>query len=229
MRRLLPLLLLLPAAADEPAPDEEIPLGIEALTGYRSEYVYRGFDLANSLIELQLQAEIALAQQWLLNLGGWYGSETGSGDFEEIAAFVDLGYDAGEWNAGLEATWRSYNDLIFRDGLDVGPYVNWLPHEDWRLGAMASYDTGPEGWYGALEAEWSKPLGESSFVSVLGGASAVSDYYGRDGANDLYARLSWTYLVNRHVAFTPFLGTSLPLDSAADARLFGGLWFEVNF
>jgi len=225
MRRLIPLLLPLPALAQ----DVEIPLGIEVVTGYRSEYVYRGFALADDLIDVQLETEIALSEHWLLGLGGWYGTGTGSGSFDELAAFAALRYDAERWDAGFQAAWHGFDHSLFRDGVDFGPFANWRPNEDWRIGAALSYDTGPDGWYGRFEAEWSQPTGRDSFLSLLAGASGASGYYGRNGANDLYARASWTYAFNRSVAVTPFLGSSFALDSAGSDRLFGGLWFEVNF
>ncbi len=79
MKRWLPLLL---AAFGVAHAQDEIPYGIEVLTGYRSEYVDRGFALSQDLIEVQLGSEIALSDQWLLQLGGWYGTGTSSADFE---------------------------------------------------------------------------------------------------------------------------------------------------
>ena len=96
------------------------------------------------------------------------------------------------------------------------------------MGGIVEFDTGADGWYGAVEAGWSRPTGRDSFLRAHAGASAVSDFYGRSGMNDLYARLAWTYGFNRSVAITPFVGTSITLDSAASTRLYAGLWFEVK-
>lgn len=226
MKRLLPLLFL-GSAVPGHAQDAEIPYGFEIVTGYRSEYVDRGFSLADDLIEFQAGAEIALSDEWLLDLGAWYG--TGSRDFEEIAASFGIRYDHDDWDAGLNAAWHGYRNSLFEDGIDVGPFVNWYPNDDWRIGSSVSYDSGPDGWYGNLEAEWTQVTGNTSFLSILGGISALSHYYGRGGFNDFYARIGWTYGVNRSVAFTPFVGTSVPLGSDGSTRLFAGLWFEVNF
>lgn len=235
MKRLVPALVPLLAATaagheNHPPEDSEVPLGIEVVTGYRSEYVFRGFSLGHQVLEVQLQAELALSDHWLLDLGAWYAGATGSGDFSEAAGFVDLAYQADLWEAGLAVTGHAWDHSLFRDGVDIAPYVAWLPSPDWRLGGQVAWDSGASGWYGDLSAEWSRPLGESAFVTLLGGTSWTSDYYSRSGWNDLFARLSLTYLVNRHVAVTPFVGTSVPTRSGpARERLFGGLWFEVNF
>jgi len=230
MKRLLPLIFLLPASAhDVEDSSDDLIYGIEVLTGYRSEYVDRGFKLADGLLEVQLGAEIALSNEWLIDFGGWFGTETGSGSFDQATAFFGVRYEADDWQTGLDLAYNSYSDLLFEDGVRVGPYFDWFFGDDWRVGTAVDYDSGAGGWYGKLEAEWSKPTGENSYVSVLGGLSATSDFYGESGGNDGFARLSWTYQVNRHVALTPFVGTSLTIDSGRSDRIFGGLWFAVNF
>ena len=233
MKRLLPLLFLLPASAHETSgthgDDSELTYGFEALTGYRSEYVDRGFKLANDLIEIQLSGEIALSEQWMLEIGGWYGTETSSGSFDEGSGFLSIRYDHESWSTGLDASYHGYSHPLFEDGFHFGPYADWFMGEDWRIGTAVHYDTGADGWYGKLEAEWSHPTGRDSFVSVLGGISAVSDFYTADGWNDAFARLSWSYNLNRNVALTPFVGTSVALDTIHSNQLFGGLWLEVNF
>lgn len=230
MRFLIPLALVLPAFAHETHEEsDDLIYGIEVLTGYRSEYVDRGFKLANDLLEVQLGAEVALANDWWIDFGGWYGTETGSGDFDQATAFFGIHHEGESWRTGLDVAYHSYSDLIFRDGVQAGPYFDWFFGEDWRVGAAVEYDSGADGWYGKVEGEWSQPTGENSFITVLGGISANSDFYGQSGWNDAFARLTWTYQINRHVALTPFLGSSIPLDSGRSERFFGGLWFEVNF
>lgn len=226
MKRWLPLLL---AASGIAAAQDEIPYGVEFLTGYRSEYVDRGFDLSQDLIEVQIGSEFALSNHWLLQFGGWYGTGTGSGDFEAAEAFLGIRYETETWDAGIDTSFTSYDHRIFRDAFTAGPFFNWYPHRDWRFGGIIEFDTGTDGWYGAVEAGWSQPTGRKSFVRAHAGASAVSGFYGRNGLNDLYARLAWTYGFNRTVAITPFVGTSIALDSAGSNQLYAGLWFEVNF
>jgi len=239
VRRLLPFLATLsPCLAGTattvtpttPTSDETLPIGIEVVSGYRSEYIHRGFKLADDLIDVQVQAEIALSNEWVLNLGANYGTATGDEDFAEAAAFFDLHYDTKLWTAGIATTWRSYNNSFFEDGFDLNPSFTWHINDDWDLGAGVAYDTGDGGWYGNIEAGWSKPLGKSSFIAVKAGTSLTSDYYGSNGWHDVYARLSWSYAFNDSVAVTPFVGSSVPMESSPESnRLIGGIWFEVNF
>lgn len=228
MKRLLPLIASISPCLADPATD--IPLGIEVVTGYRSEYVHRGFELAQDLIDVQAEAEIALSDEWVLNLGGSYGTGSGRGDFSETAAYFDLRYETEQWTAGIATTWRDYQDSFFADGFDLAPRFTWHLTEDWDLGAGMAYDTGDGGWYGNVEAAWSKPLGESSFLGATAGTSWTEDYYGSNGWHDAYARLTWTYAFNDHVAITPFAGTSISTGSGPGAnQLYAGAWFEVNF
>lgn len=229
MKRPAALLALL-LAGHAGAEEEKLPLGIEVVTGFRSDYVHRGFQLAGSLIDIQAEAEIALGDRWLLNVGGYHGTATGDGDFSESAAFLDLRFEADAWTAAFAVTWRDYQDALFTDGFDLSPSFTWHLNDDWDLGTGFAYDTGDGGWYGFVEASWSKPTSESSFLSAKAGSSWTADYYGSDGWHDLYSRLSWTYAINRNVAITPFIGAHLPTSSGPEqTRLYAGVWFEVNF
>lgn len=237
MKRLvLGLALLVPVHAEtgsgigSATTDDRLPIGIEVVTGYRTDYVYRGFQLAGSLIDVQAEAEVALSDDWLLNVGGYYGTATGDADFSEAAAFFDLRYETEKWTAAFGTTWHDYQDSFFEDGFDLAPSFTWHLTKDWDIGTGIAYDTGDGGWYGHLEATWSKATGEHSFLSTEAGTSWTEDYYGSSGWHDVYARLGWTYAFNRSVSVTPFVGTSIPMSSSPERnRLFGGVWFEVNF
>lgn len=221
-------LLLAPAATAEV--EREIPWGVEVVTGYRSEYIQRGFKLANDLFDVQGEAEVTLTDDVIANFGGWFGTATGSEDFEEIAAFAGIRWESGAFTFGLETGWTSVDHPVFEDGLDVSPSIAWQCTDDLSLTTGAAWNTGADGLYGFAETTWSKPLDTKSFVALSGGFSAVADYYGRDGLNDLYARASYTRAINRSVALTPFVDLSIPLQSDGESnRVVGGLWFEVNF
>ena len=227
-RRLLPLTFLTASAAAEV--ESEIPLGIEVVTGWRSEYIQRGFKWANDLLDVQGEAEIALTDNLIANLGGWYATTTGGADFDEAAAFARIGWEKDELTLALETTWKSVSHTDFDDGLDIMPTIGWRWNEDLVFTGGLAWNTGADGLYAFAETRWSHPLGRNAFVSADAGLSWVSDYYDRSGLNDLYARLAYTQVFNRSVSLTPFVGTSLPLQSNEEsARLFGGVWFEVNF
>ncbi len=228
LRRLLPLAFLSASAGAEVL--QEIPLGIEVVTGYRSEYIQRGFKWAGALIDVQAEAEIALTDDLIANFGAWYATGTGSGEFSEAAAAAGIRWEDGDLTLALDATWRSLSHSPYDNGLDVSPSIAWRLTEDFEIAGGIAWDTGADGLYAFAETRWSHALGTTSFISADAGLSCVSDYYNRSGLNDLYARFSYTKVLNRSVSITPFAGTSIPLQSDGEsARLFGGLWFEVNF
>jgi outer membrane scaffolding protein for murein synthesis (MipA/OmpV family) len=194
--------------------------------------VFRGFLLGRHVIDFQLEAEIALSDSLILSVGGWYATEASGGDFSEADGFLDLRYEWEHWALGVAATYHSYTHTFFENGLDTGLFLIWSPNDDIQITAGGYYDDGPGGWYGKLEANWSHPLGDKSFVAALAGLSRVDGYYRRNGANDAYARFSWTYVFNDRVSATPFVGASLSTGSgpaSGSNHLWGGLWFEVNF
>lgn len=218
--------------------EDDIKLGIEAVTGYRSAYVYRGFELADSTLDFQLEAEIALNDHTFVNVGAWYATETGNGDFDEAAVFTHLRFEKSDnLTIGLSATYRSYShstpplSMIFEDGVDIGTFATWHFSKDFSTTLGAYYDTGAEAWYSHLETLYTKPISEKSFVSLRTGVSYVNDYYGRDGLNDAYSRLSLTYHISDTVSISPFVGGSVLLDNAdaGSDQAFGGIWFEVRF
>ena len=231
--------LVLPASAgaatiagvpQDAANDHDIPLGVEVVTGYHSEYVYRGLFLGRNVLDVQLEGEIALGDKCFLSLGAWHATANGGGDFTQTAAFADLRFEAGAWAFGTSAGYHAYGHTFLADGFDLGLFATWKPGADFALTSGLYRDTGADGWYGKLEGTWSKPLSRSSFIEALAGVSWANEYYGQSGWNDAYARLSWTYAINRSVSITPFVGTSLALDSGPEKnRLFGGLWLAVTF
>jgi hypothetical protein len=223
----VPLLLL---AAALPAAAQEIPYGFEAVTGYRSEYIWRGFKVGGDVMDFQLQTEVALDNHWSVNGGGWYATESGEGDANEAAGFIGVRYDDPRFSVGFDLTSRSVEHPILEDGVDLSPWFSWHVNDDLGVTFGAAWDTGPGAPYAWLETKWTKTLGDKAFITLLGGTSWLDDYYGRSGWNDLYGRISLTYNVSKRVSVTPFLGVSIPLDANPETdRLYGGVWFEVNF
>ncbi|BDS08661.1 hypothetical protein NT6N_37010 [Oceaniferula spumae] len=240
MKYALPLALLVACLPAQLSADVEndIPLGIEAVTGFRSEYVYRGFTLAeDSVLDFQIEAEIALNDHTLLNVGGWYATETGRGDYDEAAGFAKLRFLKSEkLTIGLSATYRSFNHSVFEDGVDLGIFGTYEFCKDFGITAGAYYDTGAEAWYANVETNWSKTISDKAYFSLKTGVSYVNDYYGRDGINDVYSRLSLTYHISEAVSVTPFIGASLLIDDDStvpgvinDDSAYGGIWFVVRF
>lgn len=210
--------------------DSEIPLGIEAVTGIRTDYVHRGFELAGTSLDFQLEAEITLSDETSFHSGLSHLSES-DGDFSETSGYFGLSHS---WSKKLtlEAflTYRDRSSSLLNSGLDLGFSTSYRINDDWAWRNELNFDFGEDALYLASELEWSKVLSDQSFITLEAGLSYVSNYLDRDGLNDLYSRLSYTFALSDQVSFTPFVGTSIQLeDKDASDVAFGGIWFEVIF
>lgn len=215
----------------------EIDYGIEAVSGVRSDFNYRGFELAESTIELQVETEIAINNQTFLNLGAWYATETGDGNFDEAALFAHIRYlQTDSLILGLSATYRDIDHggtrlSPVRDGIETGFFASWYFNSYFSTTAGLYYDSGADGLYSNIELEYSTSLSEKTFISLKTGISYVNSYYDRNGLNDAYSRASFTYNVSDTVSISPFVGTSILLDSndSNGDTTYAGVWFEVSF
>jgi len=224
-----PLALLVLSTTLTNAQDAEIPLGIEAVTGIRSDYVFRGFHLASTSLDFQMEAEVALDNDTFINFGAWYLG--GSDSFRETGVFLDFRRELTEkFTLGATVTYRDFQESILESGIELGTFANYQINDDWRLKSGIYYDFETTGWYGETAAEWSHPISKNSFFAVLGGLSYASDYFGRSGLNDAFLRATLTYGVSSTVSFSPYIGTSIQLDDEeADDEFYAGLLFEVIF
>jgi len=210
--------------------DSEIPLGIEAVTGIRSHYVHRGFQLADSSLDFQLEAEVTLSNDTSLHLGLSHLAES-EGDFSETTGYLELGHSfTKQFTLGTTMTYLDRDAGILDSGLDLGIFSSFSIDDKWLWRNELNFDFSENGIYLASELEWSHVISDKSFVTIKGGLSYVSDYLDRDGLNDFYARVAFTHALSDQVSFTPFFGSSFQLDDgdASDVS-FGGLSFEVIF
>lgn len=211
--------------------DLSIPYGIEALTSYRSEYVHRGFELANDTIDFQLSSRVSLANDFSINATAWYNNELDDGDFNEFGIYLDLRKDIGDMTYALGTTFHDYDDSFFEDGFDIFGSATWHINKCVDLGASVSYDTGADGWYGELFSSYYYSINDHSFMTLRGGVSAVDGYYGREGFNDVFAKLAYTYDINESVSVSPYIATSILLDGddLGNDSFYGGVYFAVSF
>jgi len=217
--------ILLPAEVDS-----EIPLGIEAVTGLRSSYVHRGYELADTSLDFQMEAEITLSDETWINLGLAHLAES-DGDFSETSAYFEISH---QWHkkfiTGTSLTYRDRNSSLLKSGLDLGFFAAYSINDDWKWRNELNFDFGEDGVNFATEIEWSQVISDQSFVTIKSGISFLSNYPDRDGLNDIFARIAYTYAISDRVALTPFLGTSIQLQKHDNGdTTYGGFWFEVIF
>ncbi|HCN80449.1 MAG TPA: hypothetical protein DIS80_04910, partial [Verrucomicrobiales bacterium] len=112
--------------------DSEIPLGIEAVTGLRTDYVHRGFQLAESALDFQLEAEITLSNNNSLSLGFAHLSESGD-DFNETWSYLEFSHSFNKnLTSGASFTYRDRNESILQGGFDLGLFTSYSINDVWR-------------------------------------------------------------------------------------------------
>lgn len=210
---------------------DDIPYGIEAVAQYRSEYNYRGFILAQDSIDLQLGAQYAFDNTTYIDAALWFGSEIGKGDFTGTGTMAELSKELGDFTLSLGATYRSYSSSFFEDGVSAELGASYQLSQNCNLSALATYDTGAEGWYSNIQLAYYHRINDDSYLNLSGGLSAVDDFYQRRGLNDSFAKCSYTYNINQSVSVSPYIGTSILLDSddTGSDSLHGGVYFAVSF
>lgn len=209
--------------------ENDLKWGVEAVTGFRSGYIHRGYDVADASLEFQLQAEFALSNESSLNFGLWHLAES-DGDFSGSSAYLEWEHRTGEhlW-VGTSLTYHDFDHSVLDSGADLAAFVRYRPHDDWTLSGELHYDFAADGWYAETDLEWSQPLSDSAFLAISTGASFVSNYYGDSSFHDIFSRITLSYSISESVAVTPFLGASIALDDERDDEAYAGFWFEVIF
>ncbi|MEN9990596.1 MAG: hypothetical protein RLZZ224_298 [Verrucomicrobiota bacterium] len=221
---LVGLFLMVPSAWSA-----SLPWGIEAMAGYRTELVHRGFQIADEVYDYQLAAEYALADQWMLGFQGIHAQGSGISNFSELTGIIELRYDEQWFSAGWTLGYRDFQSTFIRDGWESGPFVIFHLSENWDLRAEYLYDQGAESFFGSGQLQWSKAFGNSSFLAAQGGVSYAEDFYGSHGFHNLDARLSYTYFLISNVSVSPFVAASVKLDDVADDVALVGMSFDVTF
>ena len=214
--------------------EEALPLGYEAVTGVRSDYIYRGRELGGNTLDFQFHGYFSYADDKHLEYGAWYAAEIGDGNYQESGIMMHYIEDVDHWSFGVGFNYRDISQDIYKSGFELNASVSYHFNADQILLSELSYDTGAEGWYGKVQYNHYQKVNADSFLNLQVGISLSSGYYEaqafedqlNDGFNDLFAKVSYTYNLTKQVSISPFIGTSVQKN---DATLYGGLWFETSF
>jgi len=207
----------------------ELKYGIEALTTWRSEYVYRGFELAENSMEFQLAGQVALNNTDTIDLGFFYGSAGSEGDFSEASAFIDFSRNIGDLTYTAKLTLREYTHSTFESGADLGGSVRWAVNENIDLTGLITYDTGAEGFYFEGKFGYYRQVSDDSYLTFDAGLGAVADYYGRNGVHQAFSKIAYTYNINDAVSISPYVQMSLGIHDQAEDHVVAGAYFAVSF
>lgn len=207
----------------------ELKYGIEALTTWRSEYVYRGFELSKNSTEFQLAGQVSLNNTDTIDVGFFYGSATSDGDFSEASGFIDFSRNIGDLTYTATLTLRDYTNSSFDSGADVGGSVSWAMNENIDLTGLITYDTGAEGLYFEGKFGYYRQISADSFLTFDAGIGAVAQYYDRSGIHQAFTKVEYTYNINDSVSVSPYMQLSLGIHDKADNHFVAGAYFAVSF
>ncbi len=202
--------------------------GVEALSGYRSAYLYRGFDIADGLLEFQLEAEVAANKETIISFGTSLASESG-GDFSQFDFYFDARYEINEWTLGAISSYRDFTGTDLESGFDLGLFgiYQWSDHLDSKI--SLHYDFGNEASYASVDTRWSLPLNDSTYSYLEGGMSWVDSYLDRSGLQDVFGKAGLTFNINEQVSASPYLAISIPFEKEESTSVYAGFWFAFLF
>lgn len=210
-----------------PQPKEDIPLGYEIVTGFRSSFIHRGENLADDLVDFQLNGFFSYKEDKHLEYGIYLAGALGDDDFGESSISFNYSEEYGSWTYAAGANLRYFelnDDDTFTAELNFSTTHHF--NRDHQLTGLVSYDTDEAGFYGSITYKGFTDLNSSSFLSYQLGVSAAYDYYGTDGFRDTFGRISYTKNITKQVSVSPFAGFSITRD---DEEFLGGLWVETSF
>lgn len=211
------------------ADDGDIKFGVEALTTWKSEYIYRGFSLADQSLGFQLAGQVALSNSSTIDIGLHHDTAASDGNFSETGIYIDFTKDIGDLSYTASLNLRDYTDSVFDSGADIGGSINWTYNDTFDFTAQLSYDTGASGLYGEVKATAYKNISIDSYLLFNTGLGITSSYYDRTGLHQLFAKLEYVYNINDSVSISPFVGTSIGIHDDASDSVYAGAYFAVSF
>jgi hypothetical protein len=217
-----------------------IEIDYELGTGYTSEYIWRGINLGQDLVEVGLDASTEINGIGL-SAGAWYGSfTTGSVSGDELDLYTEASYDFGFLTAAVGYIFYHFpntdpnpddaQEIYFSLGRDFGIVDVSLTHF-WGI------ETDNDG-YTELAATNSTEL--SSCLTLVSGLAL--GYLVEEGDfTHLTAKVALDYALTETATVSPFIAHSWSLSEGgrqhsgssdyieAKNQLFGGVKLAVSF
>jgi len=218
---------LLTATLAAPLGAQDIPYGIEFVTGIRTGYLHRGVELAQDLTDVQLQANVTLSQTQSVDISLWHGAEI-SGDFAEFGALLAGTQEFVDFSLTVELSYTHYEQSPLDSGVELAVGVDVPLGQHVSSFAQLSYHQAEASIFGQLGAIATHRLSDDSYLTLLGEVNFASDYLRRSGLYDLSTRLSYTHNVNSSLSITPYAALALALDEAP-STFSAGVWVELFF
>ncbi len=209
---------------------ESYRLGIEALTGYRSHYIYRGERMGENTAEVQLATGIAVSNDWLANAEVFYARNWEHNNFWQTSLRGELLYYlTDECTAGALLGCQWFEGAAFRNGLEMGGAVHWNPSLDWALSGAVSYDTGQTGMMAECAVCWQPLICERVAMVNKVSAGFAYEYLGHNGLKELMFRTGLRWAVTENLRLEPFVGYYCGFGKEEFHKPVIGAWVSYSF
>lgn len=207
-----------------------IHLGVQLMTGVRTDSIWRGREIAHQVLESQIASSFALNNDWALSGEFDYNHGFSSRETSHATLYSELQYYLGEeMTVGPLAAGQWFNNCVFRNGMDLGGVWRWNPTRDWETQVQCLYDTGQEGWYSQIAVTWQPLISESTAWQSTIALGGVKDYFGTSGANEVMLRTGFLIRMGAYFRLQPFIAYSWGVGNENTRRLYGGCWFIWQF
>ncbi|MDB9741332.1 hypothetical protein OAB00_00615 [Akkermansiaceae bacterium] len=213
---------------------DQIPLGLEAVTGYRTNYYQRSIELADSVLDFQIEGEVSLSNSLSLGYGAWYLTETGNGDFTEVGSRLSLTKDWTNIQLKGITEYRNVDHANVDSGVYLATSASYYltPSTNFSnsISLEVGYDTAAEGTFSELEFANFYELTEDSYLLTQISINQTTDFYEAGSDFNLAGKVSYTYNLSKQVSVTPFIEAQTSIDNSPNKDFFSsGIYFEVSF
>lgn len=209
-----------------------IPIGIEAATTYRSDYLIRGQRNAGEVLDFQMQAGYSFSNQSTLDLTAWrvQGTSPNSNrDYTENGVRAYKAWNVERFQLGIEGIWRDQQDQQFDEGLELGPALQWQLNPDLKCGVNLTYLNSSSRWYGQTTIDWSRVINEKAFWGVQAVVGITDAFASSNEWHQAGLICSYSYALLSQVSIVPYAGYSLGLSDSAPDLFHGGIRLQLRF
>lgn len=227
--------LSLAQAYEGPAPIEvaeqvAIYVGVEALSGFRSDYVYRGEYVAESSIEFQISGGVALDDYWYMQGEFFYLNECESSPFRQTQLLGELNYYLNtESTLGYYVAGQDYDKSLLESGIEQGVVWRWNPSLNWGMMAKMLYDSGQEGAYAEMRATYMPLIAENLAWVNCAQVGCAINYADIDGIKELMLRTGLSWAVDESWKVEPYVAWYYGRGRDDFSQICAGFWLSYSF
>lgn len=213
-----------------------IEIDYEISTGYTSEYVWRGINLGQDLVEVGLDASTEI-NGFGLSAGAWYGSfASGGANFDELDLYGEVSYDVGHFEVAVGYIYYYFPEIGFN-----ASEVPFSVRRDFGIVAadLTYFWDVNEDNDGYTQLTLQNETELSSCLTLSTGL-ATGYLVERGSLSNITLKTSLDYALTETATVSPFIGFSWALTEnpshggtmtyvSSKNQLFGGVALAVSF